>query len=355
VNHPSNLPGPIVSAPGTAAPWAPTVVAINPGATPTNYSTFWNANANCYKYKQIIKIIDTQDPVVENCPDSTLQVCDLTPNAGELWNETYWYDATTESHNLCEAPTDLTITATDLCSGANVNFRYLLFLDLDGDGVMESVVNSTNTGIAGLGWNAVTYDNAQNPNYAGGTIRAFDERPVPANQKYGFALQVTTSGTKRTASVRWNTQQSQNTYTVPELPYGTHKIKWFIEDGCGNETVCEYPIVVKDCKKPTVVCLNGLSINIMPTKMVSLWASDFLQYTEDNCTPSNKLVIAIRKSGTGTGFPTNPDGTPQTGVTFTCDELGTQLVELWSMDLAGNADYCETYVIVQDNAGICTG
>jgi hypothetical protein len=38
-------------------------------------------------------------------------------------------------------------------------------------------------------------------------------------------------------------------------------------------------------------------------------------------------------------------------VTFTCDELGTQLVELWSIDLAGNADYCETYVIVQDNMG----
>jgi hypothetical protein len=82
--------------------------------------------------------------------------------------------------------------------------------------------------------------------------------------------------------------------------------------------------------------------------------SDFLQYTEDNCTPSNQLVIGIRKSGTGTGFPRNPDGTPQTSVTFTCDELGTQLVELWSIDKADNADYCETYVIVQDNMGYCS-
>jgi hypothetical protein len=83
--------------------------------------------------------------------------------------------------------------------------------------------------------------------------------------------------------------------------------------------------------------------------------SDFLQYTEDNCTPSGQLVTASANRAQGTGFPTNPDGTPQKNVTFTCDELGTQLVELWSIDLAGNADYCETYVIVQDNMGNCDG
>jgi hypothetical protein len=40
-------------------------------------------------------------------------------------------------------------------------------------------------------------------------------------------------------------------------------------------------------------------------------------------------------------------------VTFDCTELGTQCVELWAIDAAGNADYCETYVIVQDNLGNC--
>ena len=38
---------------------------------------------------------------------------------------------------------------------------------------------------------------------------------------------------------------------------------------------------------------------------------------------------------------------------FTCADLGTQLVELWSIDKAGNADFCETYVLIQDNAGVC--
>ncbi|MBK9335072.1 MAG: HYR domain-containing protein [Lewinellaceae bacterium] len=349
-NAPQNLPGPIVSPVGTPAPWNPTTVAVSPGVSPTNYATFWSANANCYKYKQIIKVIDTQKPIIENCPAGPDTVCDLTANNAQLWNEMYWWDATIAGHDLCEGPTDLTITATDLCSDSSVNIRYLLFLDLDGDGTMETVINSNQTGIAGLGWNAVPYNNVNGPV----SIRAFDQRPVPANQKYGFALQTTTSGDKRTASVRWNTQQTQGTYVIPELPYGNHKIKWFVEDGCGNESVCEYTFEVKDCKKPTVVCINGLSVNIMPTKMITLTANDFLQYTEDNCTPANQIVTAIRKAGAGTGFPTLPNGQPQTSVTFDCNELGQQNVELWAMDLAGNADFCGTYVLVQDNAGHCT-
>jgi hypothetical protein len=61
----------------------------------------------------------------------------------------------------------------------------------------------------------------------------------------------------------------------------------------------------------------------------------------------------IRKCGAGTGFPVDGNGNPITNVTFTCAELGTQCVELWAIDAAGNADYCETYVIVQDNLGNC--
>ncbi|MEI6882347.1 MAG: proprotein convertase P-domain-containing protein, partial [Bacteroidota bacterium] len=197
-NNPANLPGPTVSACGTLAPWAPTTVKINPtDATATNYCTFWNANANCYTYKQIIKVIDTQDPTIENCPASPVTFCDITPNDPLLWNESYWWDNVIGQHDLCEGPSDLTITATDACSGANINIHYLLFLDLDQDGIMETVINSVNTGIAGLGWNNVPFNNYQSPNYGGGIPRAFDERAVPFNQKYGFAIQNTTSGTKK--------------------------------------------------------------------------------------------------------------------------------------------------------------
>ncbi|MFN0216199.1 MAG: T9SS type A sorting domain-containing protein [Saprospiraceae bacterium] len=356
-NHPSNLPGPTVSACGTPAPWAPTIVRINPNdPLTTNFCQYWNKDANCYQYKQIIKIIDGQAPtgtyVTPTCDNQNWK----TPNNPLLWNEMYWWDNGIQTHDLCEEPTDLCITATDACSGSNVNIEYLLFLDLDGDNIMETVVNSISTGIGGLGWNNVLYDNLNTPNFGGGIPRQFDERPVPANQKWGFALQETVNGNNKIGCLRWNTQQQQNTYVVPELPHGTHKIKWFITDGCGNNKEYEYTFTVKDCKAPTVVCLNGLSVNIMPTGMIQLWASDFLQYTEDNCTPSNQIKIGIRKCNTGTGFPIDPGtGQPITSVSFTCTEIGLQCVELWAIDAAGNADFCETFVIVQDNFGTCGG
>jgi len=195
-------------------------------------------------------------------------------------------------------------------------------------------------------------DNANTPNYSGGTARAFDFRPVPANQKWGFALQTTTVGGKRTARVAFNTQQSPTTFVTPQLPHGTHKIKWFVNDNCGNVATCEYEIIVRDGKKPTVVC-EGKSVNIMPTGMITLWASDFLTYGEDNCTPTDRLIYGVRKRGAGTGFPRNAQNQPITDVTFSCAELGTREIELWAEDLAGNADFCVTFLNVQDNMGAC--
>jgi len=350
ISHASNLPGPIVSPIQTSGdPWKSTIVKVNPtDVTSTNYSIFYDPNANCYTYKQIIKVIDNQAPIIQ-CPASPVTFCDLTANNPQLWNEQYWFDPVTQSNDLCEAPTDLNISASDLCSGANLTVRYLLFLDLDGDGTMETVINSTTPPPAGT----VNYNNFNTPNFGGGTSRIFDERLIPITQKYKFALQTTTSGTTVTAAVRWNTQTAQNTFGIPELPYGTHKIKWIVGDGCGNEGVCEYTFIVKDCKAPTIVCINGLSANLPVTGSLAIWASDFLLHAEDNCTPLDLLEFGVRKSGTGIGFPVDAGGNPVINLNFTCDEVGTQPVELWGIDLAGNADFCETYIIVQDNGGFC--
>ncbi|MEO6759655.1 MAG: hypothetical protein ABIO24_09395, partial [Saprospiraceae bacterium] len=343
-NHPSNLPGPIVSQLGTLPPWAPTVVKIkSTDATATNYSTFWSKDANCYKYKQIIKVVDGQKPSIV-CPASPVTVCDVTPNDPQLWNETYWYNQMFGTHDLCEAQADLTVTATNACSGPNITIHYLLFLDLDGDGVMETVINSLNPPTPGT----VNYNNVNTLNFTGGTPRSFDERSVNASQKYQFALQTTTTGNNVTAAVRWNTLTAPGNFVQPELPYGTHKIKWIVEDGCGNENVCEYSFTVKDCKAPTVLCLNGLSANVMLAG-ITLFTSDFLQQAMDNCTPMDLLRFGIRRKGTGTGFPFMPNGQPQISVTFNCTDIGTQPVEIWAIDAAGNADYCETYIVIQDN------
>ncbi len=366
VNSQANLQGPTVSACGNNIPgWAPTVVRINPtDPATTNYCTFYNANANCYRYKQIIKIIDGVAPVIQ-CPQPSPTFCqplpantigfgDFTLNDANLWNASYYFDQVSQSHDLCEGPTDLHITASDACSLDNIDIRYLLFLDLNGDGIMETVINSNDFNLPLAQQPApgtLQFGNANNPNFAGGTNYTFDFRPVNSNQKYRFALQTTVSGVNKTGFVRWNTLASPTNYVIPEIPYGTHKIKWFVADGCGNESVCEYQFIVRDCKPPTVTCLNGLSINNMPNGMIQLWATDFFPPTSlpyDNCTPTNLLKYGIRRSGTGTGFPVNSPG-----VTFTCADVGTQPVEIWAIDLAGNASFCETFVDIQDNFGNC--
>ena len=346
-----NLVGPTVSAPGTPAPWTSSNVKINStDQLPTDYSTFWNSATACYKYKQIIKIIDNQPPVMV-CPVSPDTVCDNTTNNVQLWNESYWFDTHNETHDLCEAPADLHISAADLCSGTNLNVRYLLFLDLDGDGTMESVVSSTNVPQEGT----IRYNNVNTQNFSGGTVRNFDERAVGINQKYRFALQTSVVNGSVTAAVRWNTIASPGNFVLPELPHGTHKIKWIVEDGCGNESVCEYTFVVRDCKPPSIFCQGGWGVTLMPTGMVTLFASDFLLQAEDNCTPEENLSFAIQVNGAPQQFPLDNNGQPVISLVFDCNDVGPQVIQLWAMDQAGNADYCSATITIQDPLHNCGG
>ncbi len=275
----------------------------NLGAFVQNYS---NDGYNGYTYTQVIKIHDGVKPTILNCPTATVEFCDFSDNDPQQFNNADTWDPIHLQKDLCEGNPDLNLEATDDCSMFNLDVRYILFLDLNGDGSLETIINSQ-------------------------------------NNIYGFDLVYSDNGAKRTARVR------RFNGTNYELPYGLHKIKWFVSDGCGNEATCEYNFVIKDCKKPTIVCLNGLAANLMniavPT--ITLWASDFVQYGQDNCTPANQLSYYVRKSGTGSGIPSS------TNVTYNCSETGTQTVEVWAKDKAGNADFCETYLLVQDNMGVC--
>lgn len=59
-DHPANSVGPIVSEAGTPAPWEPSIVKVNAtDPDPTDYSSFWTADINGYRYTQYIKIVDT--------------------------------------------------------------------------------------------------------------------------------------------------------------------------------------------------------------------------------------------------------------------------------------------------------
>lgn len=192
-------------------------------------------------HSQTIKVVDEVAPVIANCPSSPSSISDMTFNDPTLWHNIF--NPSLPSQDLTEMEMDLTITSADNCSGGNLDdVHFLLFLDLDSDGTMESVLNSNKL----PGADTIRYNNVNTPGYLGGTPVSFDSRPVPTNQKWHFSRQNITTATEATTVLRWNTELAPNTYVLPQLPQGTHKIMWIVPDDCGNETACEHTFTIEE-------------------------------------------------------------------------------------------------------------
>ena len=132
---------------------------------------------------------------------------------------------------------------------------------------------------------------------------------------------------------------------------GSYTATYHVADGCGNTSSCTINILVKDEKKPTPYCKNGLIIELMGVDtngdgipddgMVTTWASDFNAGSFDNCAGALQF-----------SFSPNP---ADISATFDCDQVGQNTLQMWVTDAAGNQDFCQTYIIIQDNMGICSG
>ncbi|WP_421947075.1 SdrD B-like domain-containing protein [Phaeodactylibacter xiamenensis] len=148
------------------------------------------------------------------------------------------------------------------------------------------------------------------------------------------------------------------TITVNGLPIGSHAFEVHVLDGCGNSDLAILPFDIIDCKAPAPFCLNGIAIELMPVDedgdnlpdpgagMAEIWASDFVDFSTQAGDCSEPIKYSINR----VGEPNNPD---QAGLVLTCDDEGTLVIEIWAYDAAGNSDFCETYILVQDNMGVC--
>ncbi len=293
-----------------------------------------------------------QQPVF-TAPAQPIIYSDFSNNDPTVWNNVLFKDPLVLLNNLAETSAPFEVEVTDSCTTGMAHYRFVLEMDLNGDGQPETRVDSDSLpSSAGV----VHFGNMLSSSVLGGTVTAFDTRPVTMANKYRFLLNtVLVSPNKTILRINWKTDNTP-TPVEGQLPYGTHSVRWFATNGCGETAEIALTGTVRDTKKPTVVCLNGLSVNLMAVNggFVSLWASDFLQYVEDNHTPTNKMKIMVRKAGVSADPPANSLFNNPAALTYTCDDLGYNLVELWSLDTYGNKDYCETYILVQDFAGICT-
>ncbi len=143
---------------------------------------------------------------------------------------------------------------------------------------------------------------------------------------------------------------NRNSATFTRVPKGIHTMTWTLEDQCGNVTKCTQRIVVRDKKKPTPYCRTGIVTVLMEgSKQIAIWANDFNIGSFDNCTSDGNLKYSFSAD------------TADRGKIFTCSDLGPNgadslhTVQMWVTDEAGNQDYCEVKVLLQDNSGVCGG
>lgn len=132
-----------------------------------------------------------------------------------------------------------------------------------------------------------------------------------------------------------------------ELELGAHRVFWTVEDGCGNQSLCNYMIDVRDCKKPTPYCNSSITTTIMPDAgAIDVWAIDYDYGSTDNCTAQEDLLFS---------FSTNVHDNVRV---ITCDSIENGVAQSFTYDLYvtdewGNQERCTVTFIVQDNADGC--
>ncbi|MCB0642210.1 MAG: hypothetical protein KDC44_11245, partial [Phaeodactylibacter sp.] len=134
--------------------------------------------------------------------------------------------------------------------------------------------------------------------------------------------------------------QVGNTNVYADVPPGTYTANYEVYDNCGNISYDAITIEVEDCKLPTPYCKAGLIVEIMQTGMVPVPATLINDNSFDNCPGDLQFSFSS---------DVNDDE-----LIFDCDQLGQNFIELWVTDASGNQDFCETFIIVQDNMMHCT-
>jgi hypothetical protein len=146
-------------------------------------------------------------------------------------------------------------------------------------------------------------------------------------------------------------------------PLGKHKAIFTVTDRCGNWNTCTRLFTIRDCAKPTPICIDGVSVSLMDTPdggMAEIWALSLESgYSKDNCTPYKDLQILIERLSDLQPGQDSPGSLASDAITVSCDDLPPAApspyveVVIWVGDEAGNWDYCITTIWVQDNMGAC--
>jgi hypothetical protein len=121
-------------------------------------------------------------------------------------------------------------------------------------------------------------------------------------------------------------------------PLGTTTIIYTVRDDCGNTSTCSVNVTVRDQKSPTAIAFHGLIAVLMDMQggpAIQVDAALFNRGSYDNCTPQSQLRFEIEPN------------------IFDCENLGINDIRFIVYDESGNSDWVYTYIIIQENMGMC--
>jgi hypothetical protein len=300
--------------------------------TVINWCTYDPNDYESYGYfthVQTIKIVDDVKPTLGSCSDLMYEINDHN-------------DADNDG-NRCETKSlMLTQTATDQGQCTSDWLKWIVFVDLNADGIMDYEYSSY------LPFN----DNSFNDSNGNGIK---DRYIAPTGQGSPVAL------------------------VLPEDIQGnmsSHKVIWKVVDGCGNVSTCTQNFMVVDKKKPTPYCLN-ISSALMLNGKVELWAVDFNVGSFDNCTAKQNLLYTFNEANPvlsrlnqehyfkGPGLNATEaeylagsaqkwlPSSKSSGMIFDCNDLPSVDVKMTVWDEKLNYDFCVVTLNLADNQGAC--
>jgi hypothetical protein len=136
------------------------------------------------------------------------------------------------------------------------------------------------------------------------------------------------------------------TDSTETLPVGSHTVNFTVTDPAGNSATTALTFVVKDVTKPTASCINGISVALNANGQAIVTPSLINNQSSDNC---GSITLRIQELDAING---DTIGAPATQISFDCSEADSDTqypIILWVTDQAGNFNFCETSVVIQDN------
>ena len=126
------------------------------------------------------------------------------------------------------------------------------------------------------------------------------------------------------------------------LEVGTHRVSFVVTNRCGTSSTCAYDVVIRSTKKPTPVCLGEVVWVIDADGSTEVWASDFNLKSTGACGNDANLRFSFNAAGN------------QPARTFTCADIPNGQVariplKMYVIDAAGNSDFCDVVLILQDS------